>query len=92
MIKRKGGTFYSVAPSIAAVIRAVRWDLKQVLPISSLLDNVLGMHDMCLSLPCIVGKGGREKVLEPPMSQSERDALLASWRVLREAAESVGLQ
>jgi L-lactate dehydrogenase len=92
VIKRKGGTFYSVAPSIASVIRAVRWDLKQVLPISSLLDNVLGMHDMCLSLPCVVGKGGRERVLEPPMSDSEREALVGSWRVLREAADSVGLK
>ena len=92
VIKRKGGTFYSVAPSIASVIRAVRWDLKQVLPISSLLDNVLGMNDMCLSLPCVVGKGGRERVLEPPLSDSEREALVGSWRVLREAADSVGLK
>jgi len=92
VIKRKGGTFYSVAPSIASVIRAVRWDLKQVLPISSLLDNVLGMNDMCLSLPCVVGKGGRERVLEPPMSDSEREAVVGSWRVLREAADSVGLK
>jgi L-lactate dehydrogenase len=52
----------------------------------------MGMHDMCLSLPCVVGKDGRERVLEPPMSQAERDALLGSWKVLREAAESVGLK
>jgi L-lactate dehydrogenase len=92
VIKRKGGTFYSVAPSIASVIRAVRWDLKMVLPISSLLDDVLGMHDMCLSLPCIVGAGGRERVLVPPMNDTERQALQDSWKVLREAAESVGLK
>jgi L-lactate dehydrogenase len=92
VIKRKGGTFYSVAPSIASVIRAVRWDLKMVLPVSSLLDDVLGMHDMCLSLPCIVGAGGRERVLVPPMNDTERQALLDSGKVLREAAESVGLK
>jgi L-lactate dehydrogenase len=92
VIKRKGGTFYSVAPSIASVIRAVRWDLKMVLPISSLLDDVLGMHDMCLSLPCIVGAGGRERVLVPPMNDTERQALQDSWKVLREAADSVGLK
>src|SRR5579884_437556 len=91
VIKRKGGTFYSVAPSIAAVLRAIRWDLRQVLPVSSLMQGELGMHDMCLSLPCIVGKRGRERVLVPPLSDSEREALLHSWRVLREAAASVGL-
>ncbi|HLI26657.1 MAG TPA: L-lactate dehydrogenase [Chloroflexota bacterium] len=91
VIKRKGGTFYSVAPSICAVLRAVRWDLKQVLPVTSLVDGPLGLHNMCLSLPCIVGQRGRERVLVPPMTDQEREALQRSHRVLREAADSVGL-
>lgn len=92
VIKRKGGTFYSVAPSICAVLRAWRWDLKQVLPVTSLVDGPLGMKDMCLSLPCVVGKNGPERVLVPPMTDAEREALLNSHRVLREAADSVGLK
>lgn len=91
VIKRKGGTFYSVAPSICAVLRAVRWDLKQVLPVTSLIDGPLGLRNMCLSLPCIVGKRGRERVLVPPMTAQEQEALRHSHRVLREAADSVGL-
>jgi L-lactate dehydrogenase len=91
VIKRKGGTFYSVAPSICAVLRAVRWDLKQVLPVTSLVDGPLGLRNMCLSLPCIVGKRGRERVLVPPMTDQEQEALRHSHRVLREAADSVGL-
>ncbi|MBX5489654.1 MAG: L-lactate dehydrogenase [Chloroflexi bacterium] len=91
VIKRKGGTFYSVAPSICAVLRAVRWDLKQVLPVTSLVDGPLGLSNMCLSLPCVVGKHGRERVLVPPMNDQEREALRHSHRVLREAADSVGL-
>jgi len=57
VIKRKGGTFYSVAPSIASVVRAWRNDQKKVLPISSLIDGHLGdLAEMTISLPCVVGR------------------------------------
>jgi len=91
VIKRKGGTYYSVAPSICAVVRAIRWDLKQVLPVSTLVPGFLGMTDMTLSLPCVVGAGGVERVLEPVLSEEEAAALQASYHTLREAARSVGL-
>jgi L-lactate dehydrogenase len=91
VIKRKGGTFYAVAPMIVELLRAIVFDQKRVLPVSTLLDGQLGMRDVTLSLPCVVGRGGRERVLEPPLETAEAEALQNSYRVLREAVESVGL-
>ncbi|HZK66683.1 MAG TPA: L-lactate dehydrogenase [Chloroflexota bacterium] len=92
VIKRKGGTFYSVAPSIVSVVRAVIYDQKRVLPISSLIDGQYKeLAGMTISLPTIVGKAGREKVLDPMFSQAEEADFRNSLRVLREAADSVGL-
>ena len=92
VIKRKGGTFYSVAPSIASVVRAVRNDQKKVLPISSLLDGQYkDLSGMTISLPCVVGKNGREKVLDPLLSDAEEAEFRNSFKVLKEAANSVGL-
>ncbi len=92
VIKRKGGTFYSVAPSIASVVRAVKNDQKKILPISSLIDGVYkGLSGMTISLPCVVGKNGRESILKAPMSEAEEAAFRASFGVLKEAAASVGL-
>ena len=92
VIKRKGGTFYSVAPSIASVVRAVRNDQKKILPISSLIDGVYeGLSGMTISLPCVVGKNGREAILDPQMSEAEEAAFRNSFGVLKEAAASVGL-
>ncbi|HEX9017515.1 MAG TPA: L-lactate dehydrogenase [Chloroflexota bacterium] len=92
VIKRKGGTFYSVAPSIASVVRAVRNDQKKVLPISSIIDGVFpGLEGMTISLPCVVGANGRESILKPAMSEAEETAFRNSFRVLKEAAASVGL-
>lgn len=92
VIKRKGGTFYSVAPSITSVVRAVRNDQKKILPISSLIDGVYpGLEGMTISLPCVVGKNGREFILTPPLSEAEESAFRNSFKVLKEAAQSVGL-
>lgn len=92
VIKKKGGTFYSVAPMITELVRAIRLDEKRVLPVSTLQDgSILGIKDVCLSLPTIVGKHGTERVLLPRMTEEEQRALLESARVLRRAIEEVGL-
>ena len=59
VIKRKGGTFYAVAPMIAELIKAIKDDTHQVLPVSTLLNGeFLDMHNVALSLPCVIGKAG----------------------------------
>jgi len=92
VIKRKRGTFYAVAPMIVELVRAIRLDEKRILPISSLMDGgYLGIRDVALSLPCVVGAAGREKVVQLELSDEEREALLSSAQVLRGAIEEVGL-
>src|ERR671922_1241250 len=64
VIKRKGGTFYAVAPMIVELIKAIKNDTHQVLPVSSLLNGeFLGMSKVALSLPCVIGRQGRVKLV-----------------------------
>ena len=92
VIKLKGGTFYAVAPMIVELIKAIRDDAHQVLPVSTLLNGeLLDMKQVALSLPCVIGRQGRLKVVPPPLSEDEKAGLLKSYNVLREALESVGL-
>jgi L-lactate dehydrogenase len=92
VIKLKGGTFYAVAPMITELIKAIASDSRQVLPVSTLLDGeFLDMRKVALSLPCVVGRQGRVKIVPPPLTQDEKAGLLKSYAVLREALESVGL-
>src|SRR5258708_27602009 len=91
-IKRKGGTFYAGAPVVGELIKAIKNDTHQVLPVSSLLNGeFLGMSRVALSLPCVIGKQGRVKLLQPALADDEKEGLLKSYAVLREALESVGL-
>ncbi|MCA1645172.1 MAG: lactate dehydrogenase [Chloroflexi bacterium] len=92
VIKRKGGTFYAVAPMIVELIKAVKNDTHQVLPVSTLLNGeFLDMRNVALSLPCVIGKQGRIQIVPPPLADDEQVGLLKSYTVLREALESVRL-
>jgi L-lactate dehydrogenase len=92
VIKRKGGTFYAVAPMIVELVKAIANDTHQVLPVSTRLNGeFLDMKDVALSLPCVIGKQGRVKIVPPPLSDDEKTGLLSSYKILREALESVGL-
>ena len=92
VIKRKGGTFYAVAPMIVELVRAIQQDTRQVLPVSTRLNGeFLGMTDVALSLPCVVGRKGRLQIVPPPLSADEKEGLLKSYNVLRGALQSVGL-
>jgi L-lactate dehydrogenase len=92
VIKKKGGTFYAVAPMIVELVKAIATDSHQVLPVSTRLNGeFLDMRDIALSLPCVIGKEGRVKIVPPPLNDDEKNGLLNSYKVLREALESVGL-
>lgn len=92
VIKRKGGTFYAVAPMIVELVRAIRDDAHQVLPVSTRLNGeFLDMKDVALSLPCVVGRTGRLAVVPPTLSPDEASAIRNSYAVLSEALRSVGL-
>lgn len=55
------------------------------------MDIMHGLPDVCLSLPCVVGAGGVELVLESMLSEEQHQALANSAMVLRENARALGV-
>ena len=85
IVKGKGYTSYGVATAIVRICEAVIRDERAVLPVSTLLTGQYGLSDLCLSLPCVVGAGGVERILTPDLDQDEMVALAASGMVLKTA-------
>ena len=90
MIRLKGGAGTAVALAGLKVIEAIERDSHSLLPLSVHLSGEMGFDDVCLSLPCIVGKEGIEAIIEPPLTPDEQDALKRSYQTLRQAISSVG--
>ena len=72
---KTGSAYY--APSSAAVqmCEAIALDQKRVLPCAAWLEGEYGMRGSFLGVPCKLGRGGLEKILEVELTDDERAAL-----------------
>jgi L-lactate dehydrogenase len=91
IIAGKGATSLAIGLAVARILEAVLHDEHRVLPVTSRLDAVHGLSDVCLSMPSVVGRTGVESVLATPLSHDERAALEASAGAVSAVARDLGL-
>ena len=89
IIRHKGYTSFAIASCITRICEAVLRDERTVLPVSTMTRGQYGIEGVYLSLPCVVGRGGVERVIELPLDAEERAGLIHSADVLRHALASV---
>jgi malate dehydrogenase len=86
---KTGSAYY--APSAAAVqmAEAIVKDKKRILPCAAWLEGEYGMNGLFLGVPCKLGRGGLEKILEVELTDAEREALRRSAEAVREPMEAL---
>ncbi|MCH5318291.1 MAG: malate dehydrogenase [Paramuribaculum sp.] len=79
------GTSAWIAPGAAAaqVCAAVLHDEKKMIPCSALLEGEYGEKDLCIGVPCILGKNGIEKVVEFNLNDEEKELFRKSAEAVR---------
>ena len=85
IIAEKGYTSFGIATAVVQICEAIIRNERTVLPVSTLLTGEFGIADVYLSLPCILGAGGVERILVPDLSAEEQSALRRSADVIRQA-------
>jgi malate dehydrogenase len=80
---KTGSAYY--APSAAAVqmAEAIVLDKKRVLPCSAWLQGEFGLKDVYCGVPCLLGRGGLERIIDIPLSADEHAALHKSAEAVR---------
>jgi L-lactate dehydrogenase len=91
VIRGKGATNYAVGLAATRIIEAVLNDERQILPVSSLLDDFVGIGDVCLSIPSVVDREGVEQVLPVPLSDEEVEGLRRSADTVAGVIRQLGL-
>jgi L-lactate dehydrogenase len=91
IIAGKGATSLAIGLAVSRILEAILNDEHRVLPVTSRLDDVHGISDVCLSMPSVVGRSGIESVLATPLSDGEREALTASAAAVSDVARGLGL-
>ena len=74
--------WYAPGAAAAQVVGAVLHDQKKLISCSALLDGEYGEKDLCIGVPCILGKNGIEKIVEFDLNEAEKEAF-------RKSAEAV---
>lgn len=83
IIEGKGATYYAIAQAVMRITRSILRDENSVLPVSTLVENHYGVHDICLGVPAIVGASGVKKVLDLPLDEHEREMVHRSAATIR---------
>lgn len=81
----KGFTSFGIATAIVRICEAIQRDEHVVLPVSCQLNGEFDISGLYLSLPCILGTAGIERVLMPDLDAGERLAFDHSAATLRAA-------
>ncbi|MCG8431012.1 MAG: malate dehydrogenase [Candidatus Omnitrophica bacterium] len=77
-----GSAFFAPSAAAAALSRAVLKDEKRVIGVCARLAGEYGIDGVCIGVPCRIGRGGIEQVIELELQDDER-------RMLQQAAESI---
>ncbi|HTY44654.1 MAG TPA: malate dehydrogenase [Patescibacteria group bacterium] len=79
-----GSAYFAPSAAVSQIVRAVAKDEKRVLGVSAYLSGEYGIKDICLGLPCRLGRQGIEEVIRLDLNAQEKDALANSAQKLKE--------
>ncbi len=88
---KSGSAYY--APSAAAVQMAesIAKDKRRILPCAAWLEGEYGLEGLYVGVPCKLGAGGVESIIEVDLTDDERAALHRSADAVRSTMASVAL-
>jgi len=88
---KTGSAFY--APSAAAVemVEAILKDKKKILPCAAYLQGEYGIDGYFIGVPCKLGAGGLEKIIEIKLTDEEDAALKRSAAAVKELCAVIGI-
>jgi malate dehydrogenase len=68
----KCSAFVSPATAALTMADAILRDRKRVLPVCALLEGEYGVHGYFVGVPCVIGAGGVERIVELELTPGER--------------------
>jgi malate dehydrogenase len=86
---KTGSAFYSPASSAIAMAESFLKDSKRVLPTCAFLKGEFGVDGLYVGVPCVIGAGGIEKILELKLNAEEQAMMDKSVKAVRELVGSM---
>lgn len=75
--------WYAPGASVAYLVDSILNDQKKMIACSVMLDGEYGQSDICIGVPCIIGKNGIEKIVDIKLNDAEKAAFAKSADAVR---------
>ena len=79
-----GSAYFAPSAAIASLVKIIVKDEKRTQGVCAYLNGEYGAKDVCIGVPCRIGKNGIEKIIELDLNKSEKEAFLKSAVLLKE--------
>lgn len=83
VISRKGATYYAIGLAVRRICESILRDENSIMTVSGLIEGLYNISNVCLSMPAVVNRKGRTKVLPVPLNEKEEEALMKSADILK---------
>jgi malate dehydrogenase len=85
---KTGSAYYAPATSAIAMAESFLKDKKRVLPCAAHLTGQYGVNDLYVGVPCVLGAGGVERVIEIELNPQARENFDVSVDAVKELLEA----
>ena len=85
---KTGSAYYAPATSAIAMAESYLKDKKRVLPCAAHLTGQYGVDDLYVGVPCVLGAGGVEKVVEIALNNEAKANFQVSVEAVKELLEA----
>lgn len=75
--------WYAPGASVAYLVDSILNDQKKMIACSVMLEGEYGLNDICIGVPCIIGKNGIEEILTINLDDKEKALLAKSADAVR---------
>ncbi len=88
---KTGSAYYAPSAAIVEMVDSILRDRKKILPCAAFLEGEYGIRNLFVGVPVKLGRKGVEQILEIPLSEAERAALLQSAAAVKELVDKLKL-
>ena len=74
--------WYAPGASVCYLVDSILKNKKKIIPCSVYLDGQYGLNDICIGVPCIIGKNGVEEIINLDLNLSEKNKLQESAKAI----------
>jgi len=75
--------WYAPGAAVSEIVKAIALDSQKMIPCSAMLDGEYALSDICIGVPCIIGKNGIERIVEVSLSDAEKAKMIESAEGVR---------